>query len=77
MMGRNRRRSHADVKPVSYAVLVRAVHGEADAMDEVLRRYMRYMRKLATRPGGKGIDTDVLAALRTKLIAAVMSFDPY
>ena len=69
---------------VPYPVIVRAVSGDALAMEQVVERYRRYAMALATKSvvDGEGrarrmLDEDMLHQLLTGLARRVLRFDPF
>ena len=69
---------------VPYPVIVRAVSGDALAMEQVVERYRRYAMALATKSvvDGEGrarrmLDEDMLHQLLAGLAHRVLRFDPF
>ncbi len=69
---------------VPYPVIVRAVSGDAIAMEQVVERYRRYAMALATKSvtDGEGrtcrmLDEDMLHQLLAGLARRVLRFDPF
>ena len=69
---------------VPYPVIVRAVSGDALAMEQVVERYRRYAMALATKSvvDGEGrarrmLDEDMLPQLLAGLARRVLRFDPF
>lgn len=69
---------------VPYPVIVRAVSGDALAMEQVVERYRRYAMTLATKSvvDGEGrarrmLDEDMLHQLLAGLACRVLRFDPF
>lgn len=66
-----------------YVVIEKATHGDVVAMNEVLERYDGYINTLSSRRiidkhGNSvvAVDDDIKGSLQSKLIAAVLQFDP-
>ena len=53
-------------------VIEKAVAGEHEAMEAVVRRYARYIRRLCLV--GNRVDTEMEELLRAKLMSAVLKF---
>ncbi len=69
---------------VPYPVIVRAVSGDALAMEQVVERYRRYAMALATKSvvDGEGrarrmLDEDMLHQLLAGLARRALRFDPF
>ena len=69
---------------IPYPVIVRAVSGDALAMEQVVERYRRYAMALATKSvvDGEGrarrmLDEDMLHQLLAGLARLVLRFDPF
>lgn len=69
---------------IPYPVIVRAVSGDALAMEQVVERYRRYAMALATKSvvDGEGrarrmLDKDMLHQLLAGLARRVLRFDPF
>lgn len=68
-------------KPIPYRTIEKAVHGNSDAIHDVLKYYERYIRKIAT---GKmydkngvpyiGVDETLVERMESKLAAKIMLF---
>ncbi len=67
---------------IPYPVIEAAVHGETDAVNEVIRHYSGYIATLCRRTGRdeKGnyciyVDEELRRRLETKLIISILGFD--
>lgn len=67
---------------IPYSAIEAAVHGETDAINEVIRHYSGYIAMLCRRTGRDEngnyctyVDEELRRRLETKLIIAILSFD--